>query len=251
LKSNDASSGKHHAGNKITTLMNMVASKDLTFAGADIAFSAMRKAYDIKAPDFLNNVWLSNRKLLKHGNTKLDKSIAIWSVPAVFTCKNSKDCQSQCYALRFQRMYPSVRKGRMARYLLSKYFRPYFRDQIVKEIKDHGSKVVRIHESGDFYRKSYVNDWRTIATRCKDVQFYFYTKVSKLTDGLASETNVNRVNSILPNGRVNFGPKDEMVSIAKETGYPLCPATVQKADNICGNTCKICQHEPNVLFVKH
>lgn len=35
---------------------------------------------------------------ISKGNAKLDKSICIFSIPAVKTCPNCKDCAKACYA---------------------------------------------------------------------------------------------------------------------------------------------------------
>ena len=87
---------------------------------------------------FIEIVWPKNRRTLTEhkgvpminpltkGNLKLDKSIAIFNLPAVATCPDSRQCQDTCYALRPQKRYPYVRRGRFVNLLLADFWPDFF-----------------------------------------------------------------------------------------------------------------------------
>lgn len=47
---------------------------------------------------------------ISNGNTKLGNIRSV-SLPAGETCRNDCDCKKKCYAMRMERLYPSVRKA--------------------------------------------------------------------------------------------------------------------------------------------
>jgi hypothetical protein len=206
--------------------------------------------------------WLSKGKqlktgqnLLKKGNDKLHNSIGIWNMPAIFTCPNCKDCGKACYAFAPQTRYPSCRKSRFVNLLIAMYYPKELVLQVVRQIRVQKISAVRIHESGDFYSELYAGIWVVIAEMTKrsnpETKFYFYTK-SDNTDALAALENVNRVESILPDGSINFGPIEYCKAKAEKFGIEICPVTKEKNNDIeCGNHCKKCTSHRFMLFVQH
>lgn len=134
---------------------------------------------------------------MARGNRKLDRSILIWSIPAVETCPNCKHCAKQCYARKAERIYPQVLPARKRNLAASR--QDWFTPAMIQYIKLSGARVVRIHESGDFYDQSYADKWSAIIKACPDVRFYGYTKSPYRP---APASNLNIVESILPDGRV-------------------------------------------------
>lgn len=179
------------------------------------------------------------------GNAKLSKSIAIFSLPAgeEYTCQNT--CKG-CYAIKAQVMYPTVLPCRVNNWNASKC--ADFVQVMVNLIKKHNFKVVRIHESGDFYSIEYVNKWNEIAQLLPNVRFYAYTKRDFV---VFTASNVNIVNSLLPNGKVNFGDMEYVKAMSKAFNIPVCPVTLKVKKAKCGDTCTQCQHKSNMLFVIH
>lgn len=183
---------------------------------------------------------------LGHGNTKIDKSIAIFNIPAgsEFTC--SQDCPG-CYAKKAQRLYPHVLPCRVRNWEASK--QENFTENMIKCITKTGCKVVRIHESGDFYSQEYADKWDLVAKAMPHIKFYGYTRENVTF----TSSNINMVSSWLPGGENNYGNKEHVIAMAKKYSAKICPATTPKGKKnvICGKNCKACQTAKYVVFYQH
>jgi hypothetical protein len=185
---------------------------------------------------------------ISKGNTKLDKTVGIFSIPAIKTCPNCKDCAKACYARKAERIYPQVLPCRESNWAASKL--PCFVNRMVSIIRLAKVTKFRIHESGDFYSQEYADKWAEIARRLPEVKFWTYTKSPFRPTNCP--TNLNIVESILPCGSVNFGPKDEIIAKCRAIpGAVMCPVTMGDKSAICGKTCGLCMTHKHVLFVKH
>lgn len=110
----------------------------------------------------------SNRKLQK-------QNIASFDLPQGHTCPFAGECLKFCYAAKGSYNYPNVK---------NKYARNYeasLKDTFVKEANDSikalpNVKFFRIHSSGDYYNKAYVQKWVEIAKQNPEKVFYSYTK---------------------------------------------------------------------------
>lgn len=120
-------------------------------------------------------------------------------------CPNAGACAKFCYARNGTYLFPKVRGKHLSNLLLvrddpdwteaiaeelaHKRFRPKgtpreipglnSTDHLSPEIRgwiEAGGQAVRIHDSGDFFNRDYLNGWMTLATRFPDVLFYAYTK---------------------------------------------------------------------------
>ena len=196
----------------------------------------------------LNDITLSK------GNLKLDKSILIWSIPAIKTCPNCSDCASKCYARKAEKLYPAVLPCRERNWEASK--RDDFVSNMVKLIKRTQKnsrkvtiKAVRIHESGDFYSKGYAEKWADIARQCPDLIFYGYTKAPENLPEDMPE-NMNIVHSVLE-GQVNFGCWEYILNLAKKYRAAICPYGLTKKHFTCGKECKACMTRKKVVFLQH
>lgn len=179
------------------------------------------------------------------GNTKTHDSILIFNLPAIKTCPNCSQCASSCYAMKAERNYPSVRGSRQSNWDSSK--RPCFVPRMVELINRSGLKVVRVHESGDFYSQEYADKWSRIAALCPNVKFFAYTKSPYRPVG----SNWNIVESILPDGSINFGPRALITQKAKQYRAKICPYGIAKKAHTCGLHCTACQTHKYVVFVQH
>ncbi len=141
---------------------------------------------------------------------------------------------------------------------LSETKKTFFCLRMVKEIIDRNLKVIRIHESGDFYSQEYFNKWRTIANTCPDVTFYAFTKAFELDFSKAPE-NLVIIQS--------YGSKyDEKINPFKNTsrvvekedeinkGEYLCPYGKSWFSK-CGEICAYCYSDypevKHVVFLRH
>ena len=167
------------------------------------------------------------KKMLTCGNNKLDKSIGIWNLPASQeVC--GRVCKG-CYAMKAQRMYPSVLPSREAKLERSKDTLQFARNMYQSIVK-LGLDKVRIHESGDFYSQEYVDNWAWIASSLPNVVFLAYTKRMNDFDftKLRDLPNVIIVNSLFGK-RLNYGKLEK-----KPENAFLCPAMK------CGTDCNHC-----------
>ena len=90
------------------------------------------------------------------------------------TLDDGKGIQYKCYAQMGMYNFPNVKKAYLWRLEQSKT--DEFVDMVINEIRRKRVEYIRIHDSGDFYNRTYVNKWLKIMELCPDVRFYAYTK---------------------------------------------------------------------------
>lgn len=114
--------------------------------------------------------------IFSFGNRKLPKSIAIFNLPRLLTCKNPTElCKDICYAKKAERKcYPRCYPQRMNNYRLSLQYD--FVDVITNELNMIKQRLIRIHESGDFYSQTYLDKWFVIMRRFPNKNFTAYSK---------------------------------------------------------------------------
>lgn len=151
----------------------------------------MKTDYPIRGSAFLPGTeWLK----FGHGNSKLDAGIATFSLPAGHACPFARECLSKwdyrqgktvdgkhnkfrCYAVNAEAMYPSVRNSRKRNFGLLRALKdPKLIADLILESLPKTEKIVRIHESGDFYSAAYFEGWMLAAGKRPQTRFYAYTK---------------------------------------------------------------------------
>ncbi|ABL88939.1 conserved hypothetical protein [Pyrobaculum islandicum DSM 4184] len=107
------------------------------------------------------------------GNRKLGE-MPFFSLPPVTTCPgHTPFCLRWCYAIyEVANWRAHVREA--ASYLLSQ--RDDFVDVVLSYLAKIPHPVVRLHVSGDFYSRAYLEKWAEAAGRRPDKIFYTYTK---------------------------------------------------------------------------
>ena len=126
------------------------------------------------------------------GNGKLPKTTAIFNLPAGHSCPFAKECLSKadrftgkiidgehcrfrCFAASAEAQYKEARNLRWSNFNL-------VRGEATQKIADMicealpKKKLVRIHESGDFFNQAYFDAWLEVARRNPYIRFYAYTK---------------------------------------------------------------------------
>ena len=88
------------------------------------------------------------------------------------------ECVSFCYAKKGAYIWSNVKPAFEKRYELSKtdQFVSKMYDEIVKKKPDY----VRVHDSGDYYSKKYLNKWIDIALLFPEVRCYSYTNMVEM-----------------------------------------------------------------------
>lgn len=109
------------------------------------------------------------------GNSKLKADgIASFNIPPVSTCPGRGDCENWCYATVGQQWFPSGYSRRVAAFKAT--LEHDFPEIMVAHLKSERVKILRVHDSGDFYLPQYMLAWFKIAEQLPNVTFYAYTK---------------------------------------------------------------------------
>ena len=139
------------------------------------------------------NLLTQNQKI-KDTSNYLGVKVFNFSIPAYksatgkVTCPFADSCIKFCYAQKGNyKRFPSVAKGMEKKYLLSK--QSNFVDLMNKEIIKKKPDFIRVHDSGDYYSKAYLNKWLTIAEQNPKVKFYSYTNSIKFIKDLENIPN--------------------------------------------------------------
>lgn len=111
------------------------------------------------------------------------------SMTGKLICPFAKDCVKFCYAQKGAYIWGNVKPAFEKRYELTKT--DNFINLMNDEIKKKKVDFLRIHDSGDFYSKAYIQKWFTIANYNPNVKFYAYTKSFILFQGLTIPNNLD------------------------------------------------------------
>jgi hypothetical protein len=148
------------------------------------------------------------------GNAKLNKGTLIFSLPAGSTCPGALQCFSmavadangkrsivdgkhtefRCFAASSEVQYDAVYANRQANFkaiveaLKSGNCAGLINTELQKARKKT-TKLVRIHESGDFFNAAYLQAWVMVAQANPDLKFYCYSKNLPLFVGLKLPEN--------------------------------------------------------------
>jgi len=115
------------------------------------------------------------RKLLIAGNLTMPSSVGIFNIPPLLTCNPSSWCKENCYALKGRFLWSNVKEAAKWRYKQS--LKKNFASRMIDEIARRKSiQYVRIHITGDFYSKEYIDKWAYIAAGFPHIIFRTNTK---------------------------------------------------------------------------
>lgn len=90
-------------------------------------------------------------------------------------CPMADECIKFCYARKGAYIWSNVSPAFEKRYELSKTSE--FVELMINEIKQKKADYVRVHDSGDYYSRQYLNKWFDIAKKLPNVRFYSYTNM--------------------------------------------------------------------------
>jgi hypothetical protein len=127
------------------------------------------------------------------GNAKLGKGTHIFNLPAGHTCPFAKECLSKahpltgkiadgkhtkfrCFAASSESQYKNARTMRWDNFGLLHRKTSLDMANLISLSLPKGVKLLRIHESGDFFSQDYFDAWLSVASRNPHVLFYAYTK---------------------------------------------------------------------------
>ena len=124
---------------------------------------------------------LTQNSKLKKTSKELGVRVFNFGIPAYksasgkLTCPMADGCVKFCYAKKGAYIWSNVKPAFEKRYELSKT--DDFIDAMNDEIKRKKPDYVRVHDSGDYYSKAYLQKWIEIAIHNPDVKFYSYTNM--------------------------------------------------------------------------
>jgi hypothetical protein len=121
------------------------------------------------------------KKTSKHFGVKLMNFgiPAYKSASGKLTCPMADECIKFCYAKKGAYIWSNVQPAFEKRYELSKTDK--FIESMNDEIRRKKPDFVRVHDSGDYYSRAYLNKWIQIAIHNPNVKFYSYTNMIQLT----------------------------------------------------------------------
>jgi hypothetical protein len=139
---------------------------------------------------------LTQNSKLKKTSKALSLRVFNFGIPAYksasgkLTCPMADECVKFCYAKKGAYIWGNVKPAFEKRYELSKTddFVSAINAEILKKKPDY----VRVHDSGDYYSKAYLNKWIEIANDNPNVRFYSYTNMIEmmLTTSLPSNYDI-------------------------------------------------------------
>jgi Gene product 88 len=130
----------------------------------------------------------STNSKLKHDGIYSFGIPALKSVTGLVTCPAAGNCAKGCYARQGMYAFPSVKRAQEIRLAISQD-RELFIAMADTEIRKRKIKMLRIHDSGDFYSWPYLTAWLMIIKLNPTVKFYAYTKRIDLFSGLQLPPN--------------------------------------------------------------
>jgi hypothetical protein len=122
---------------------------------------------------------LTQNSKLKKTSKALGVRVFNFGIPAYksasgkLTCPFADECVKFCYARKGAYVWSNVKPAFEKRYQLSKT--PQFVGEMYDEIIKKKPDYVRVHDSGDYYSKEYLQKWIDIALLFPKVKFYSYT----------------------------------------------------------------------------
>jgi hypothetical protein len=103
------------------------------------------------------------------------------------TCPAAAACIKGCYAKSGAYLFSNVAQAFERR--LEATLRDDFVSIALSQLDRQRVERLRIHDSGDFYSKEYLNKWLEIIKARPNIEFYAYTKNRPLFEGLKLPSN--------------------------------------------------------------
>jgi len=230
------------------------------YARFDIKFVKVGTAEKLDSPIGLVS------PLLVNGNGKIGKGVYHFS-----TCPGNKEftadfngqhletigtCGDTCpgcygFSNNYKRFgYDAL----VVRTVLAREYMDFTRRAILAQLIADNIKTVRIHATGDFFSRDYLEMWKEIVKENPGVIFWTYTKEYAAQSAFDKFDNANIVKSNVLDIGYNYGHCDYIISLynmLSDMGKPvyICRCGMDKNQH-CTN-CTACANCENVLFLEH
>lgn len=190
-----------------------------------------------------SKIFSTNNGKLNHCASQYNLRLVAFDLPAGHTCPAANICHSRanregmvngsaiqdfgslrCYAASAEAQYKNTRDLRWRNFEASQS--GDFVNMICDEIQRLGLTSIRIHSSGDFYSREYVNKWIQIARLNPQVTFWGYTKMLPFYNVLNAESNMFFVYSIGGLFDNRLTGKEITCTIVTDEIYPTFEAVI-------------------------
>lgn len=203
----------------------------------------------VKGNEKIGNVWHFSTL---PGTKEFDVTIASGEkVTVCGTC--GQDCENgYCKTGRY--IMSTVQNSLANKTVLGRDYLEFLYRAISAQIKaDHIDKL-RIHVTGDFFSREYLEMWERVVTENPDTIFWTYTKERAAETAFDRFPNANIVKSDIPNIGYNFGHADYIIAIynmLRDMGKDVYICRCGMDDNQHCDTCAGCAKCEYVLFLEH
>ena len=143
---------------------------------------------------------LTQNSKLKKTSKALGLKVFNFGIPAYksitgkLTCPMADECIKFCYARKSAYTWSNVKPAFERRYELTKT--SDFIVEMNAEILKRKPQYVRVHDSGDYYSREYLQKWIEIAKANPDVRFYSYTNMVELLKEITLPENYDIIYSM-------------------------------------------------------
>lgn len=134
------------------------------------------------------------------------------------TCPFADSCIKFCYAKKGAYTWSNVKPAFEKRYEISKT--DDFIRQINVEIVKKKIEYVRVHDSGDYYSKEYLDKWIKIAIQNPDVKFYSYTNSVEMLKNTELPDNYDIIFS-------NSGKQKDLIDKEKDRHTEIFKSSIE------------------------
>jgi hypothetical protein len=205
--------------------------------------------------------------LLVDGNEKIGKGVWHFSTLAgnkeynVTVCGEKTTCFGTCagnceggYCMTGNYNFPSVKDALAVRTIIAREYPDFCERAILAQLKADKIETVRIHATGDFFSRDYLDMWRRIVKATPSVTYWTYTKETAAESAFDEFANANIIKSNIDGAGFNYGHCDyiraiyEMLRDMGKSVY-ICRCGIDKGQHCAG--CKGCSNNEYVLFIEH
>lgn len=124
----------------------------------------------------LNLKWSTGNEKLQKLDTVSFNLPAFRSADGFQVCPKAGACATLCYARQGRYIMPNVAASRESNLAKVRGDLTIFVREASEDLSNIKNKIVRVHDSGDFFSQGYMDAWFTLARLHPKKHFYAYTK---------------------------------------------------------------------------
>lgn len=223
--------------------------------------------YDPKKEKILAPIFGWIRPLLINGNDKL--GLGVWTYSTLagnfvyhvmidgekWDVRGTCPCNCNgCYAQSGRYNCDNVKVANARKTVLSREHMDFVKAAILAQIEADKIEILRIHASGEFFNREYIQMWFEIIAAAKKTVFWSYTKNREAEEAFNDLHNVNIVKSVIPGYGFNFGKCAYIMKVfhalkAAGKNVHICRCGIDKNQHC--TTCHGCINNDYVLFLEH